>query len=66
MHSYFNSALKFLVVNKRCLPGILKKGLELYLMIGPNSVLGTFRWDDGRSTGHDNMCRLFFFTLGPS
>ena len=36
-----------------------KKGSERYLMFGPNHILVTWRWDDGRSPGHENVCRWF-------
>ena len=29
------------------------KGSERYLIFGPNHILITFRWDDGRSTDHE-------------
>ena len=32
-----------------------KKGSERYLMFGPNQILVTLRWDDGRSPGHENV-----------
>ena len=34
-----------------------KKDLERYLMFGPNHILVTLRWDDGRFPGHENVCR---------
>ena len=30
-------------------------------MFGPNHILVTLRWDDGRSPSHDNVCRWFFY-----
>ena len=30
-----------------------KKGSERYLMFGPNHILVTLMWDDGRSPGHE-------------
>ena len=36
-----------------------KKGFERYLMFRPNHILLTLRWDDGRSPGHENVCRWF-------
>ena len=38
-----------------------KNGPERYLIFGPNHILVTLRWDDGRSAGHENVCRRFFF-----
>ena len=34
-----------------------KKGSERYLMLGPNHILVTLWWDDGRSPGHENIFR---------
>ena len=34
-----------------------EKGSERYLMFGPNHILVTLRWEDGRSPGHENACR---------
>ena len=36
-----------------------KKGSKMYLMFGPNHVLVTSRWDDGRSPGHENVCHWY-------
>ena len=36
-----------------------KNGSERYLMFGPNHILVTSRWDDGRSSGHKNVCQWF-------
>ena len=36
-----------------------KKGSERYLMFTPNHKLITLRWGDGRSPGHENVCRWF-------
>ena len=36
-----------------------KKGSERYLMSGPNHILATLRWDDGRSLCHENFCWWF-------
>ena len=36
-----------------------KKGSERYLMFRPNHKLITLRWGDGRSPGHENVCRWF-------
>ena len=38
-----------------------KNGPERYLIFGPNHILVTLRWDDGRSAGHESVCRRFFF-----
>ena len=38
-----------------------KNGPERYLIFGPNHISVTLRWDDGRSAGHENVCRCFFF-----
>ena len=47
-----------------------KKDSERYLMFGPNHILVTLRWDDGRCLGHKNACRWFLSRyqqlLGPS
>ena len=47
-----------------------KKGSERYLMFGPNHILVTLRWDDGRCPGQENICRWFLngykSLLGPS
>ena len=32
-----------------------KNGSERYLMFGPNYILETLKWDDGRSPGHKNV-----------
>ena len=37
-----------------------KNGAERYLIFGPNLILVTLGWDDGRSCGHENGCRWFF------
>ena len=34
-----------------------KNGPERYLILGPNHILVTLRWDDGRSPGYENACR---------
>ena len=34
-----------------------KKYSEKYLVIGPNHILVTLMWDDGRSPSHENACR---------
>ena len=39
-----------------------KNGPERYLIFGPNHILVTLRWDNGRSAGHENACWLFFFS----
>ena len=36
-----------------------KKGSEKYVVFGPNHILLNFRWDDGRSPGHENVCWWF-------
>ena len=36
-----------------------KKGSKRYLMYGPNYILLTLMWDDGRSPGHENVSRWF-------
>ena len=41
-----------------------KSGPERYLIFGPNHILVTLRWDDGRSAGHENVSRRFFFFKG--
>ena len=33
------------------------KDSQRYLMFGPNHILVTLRWDDGRSPGHENICQ---------
>ena len=38
-----------------------KKGSKRYLMFGPNHILITLRWDNGRSPGHKNFCYLFIY-----
>ena len=38
---------------------LAKKGSERYLMFGPNHILVTLMWDDGRYPGHENVCRWF-------
>ena len=37
-----------------------KNGLEGYLVFERFHILVTLRWDDGRSPGDKNVCRLFF------
>ena len=39
-----------------------KKGSERYLMLGPSHILVNLRWDDGRSSGHENICQWFLDT----
>ena len=34
-----------------------KKDSERYLMFGPNHILVTLMWNDGRSPGHENILR---------
>ena len=34
-----------------------KKGSERYLTFGLNQIFVTLRWDDGRSPGHEKLCR---------
>ena len=36
-----------------------KKGSERCLMFGPNNVLIALKWDDGGSSGHENVCQWF-------
>ena len=36
-----------------------KKGSRRYLMFGPNRILVTLPWKEGRSPGHKNVCRRF-------
>ena len=38
-----------------------KKGPERYLIFELNQVLVILRCDDGRSAGHENVCRWFSF-----
>ena len=38
--------------NKRCPPSSKNT-------FGPNHILVTLRWDDGRSSGRSNVCRWF-------
>ena len=49
---------------------IRKEGSKRYLKFGLNHILVTLRWDDGRSSGHENVCRWFLnrckSLLGPS
>ena len=35
------------------------QGSERYVKVGPNHILVTLRWGDGRSPGHENVCRWF-------
>ena len=37
-----------------------KNGPERYLIFGPNHILVTLRWNDGRSADHENVCWRFF------
>ena len=36
-----------------------KEGSERYFLFGPNHILVILMWDDGRSRGHENVCRWF-------
>ena len=52
--------------NKRCLPPsaavkIRKESSKKYLMFGPNRILVTLRWDDGRYPGHENENVFWLF-----
>ena len=38
---------------------IRKEGFRKYVMFGPNHILVTLRWDEGRSPGQENVCRWF-------
>ena len=38
---------------------IRKKGFRKVYMFGPNHILVTLRWDDGRSSGHKNVWQWF-------
>ena len=46
-------------VNIRCLNGSKnrQRSSKRFLILGPNYILVTLRWDDGRSSGHENDCR---------
>ena len=37
-----------------------KNGPERYLSFGPNHILVTLKWDDGRSSVYENVCWWFF------
>ena len=39
-----------------------KNGPERYSIFEPNYIIVTWRWDDGRSAGHESICRWFFFS----
>ena len=47
-----------------------RKGSKRYLTFGPHHILITLRCDDGRSSGHKNVCRCFLnrckYFVGPS
>ena len=38
-----------------------KIGPKKYLIFGPNHILVTLIWDDGRSPSHEDVCQWFFF-----
>ena len=47
-----------------------KNGFERYLLFGPNLILVTLKWDDRRSSVHENVCGWFLNSykqlVGPS
>ena len=61
MRNYFSFAFDFEQEMPSQQPKSAKKGSESYLMFGPNHILLSMRWNDGRSPGHEKVCRWFLY-----